>query len=266
MPEESRFAEADLQPLFRPKIRHFQPLKNGRDQFGNRVFSAHKKGLYTPGYMDREGVKYKAALLISTEGEQFIKENPGILNDIDRGISAINNWESSIVLSEKPERSMHKIWSEYNRRLARLRLGRNEYLLKWLDQEGLTDRYRAYQPFINEMLQIQDLQKKFAKELLRKDVNVVLPTYFFASGFLVCKSYEPGEPPSPTPEILERIDKALSIVMEYVWEQTEVKGSVWGNVHFDTHDWIVGKTIRTDNFILRPDNKLAWIDPFTYFK
>ncbi len=266
MPEETRFADKDLQLLFRPKFKHFKPINNGRDQFGNRLFSARKQGLYAPGYVDREGKQYKAVLLISPEGEKLIKHNPGILNDIDRGVTAINNWESSIVLSENPKRSLSKIWSEYNNRLARLQLGENEYLLKWLNQEKLVDKYLAYQPFINEMLQVQEVQKKFGEELLREDVNVILPTYFFASGFLLCKTYESGKPASPEPKILERIDKALYIVMEYVWKQTEVKGSLWENVHFDTQDWITGTMVRTNNFILRPDNKLAWVDPFTYFK
>lgn len=264
MPEESRFAEADLKPLFRPKIEHFKPLKNGRDQFGNRAFSAHRQGLYAPGYFDKEGRKYKAALLTSPEGERLIKDNPGILNDIDRGISSINNGESDISLAKQPSKYIHKLWNEANPNMAVLNIKGNKYLLKWLSQEKLIDKYRAYQPFINEMLQVQHLQKNFAEKLLREDINVILPTYFFASGFLLCKSYEPGHPPSATPEVVKRIDKAIDIVWPYVNKQREVKGSLWENVYFDTADWLTGRQIRTNNFILRPDNKLAWIDPFAH--
>ena len=267
MAEATRFADKDLQLLFRPKFKHFKPTNNGHDQFGNRLFSARREGLYAPTYIDREGKKYKAALLISSEGEKLIKENGGILNDIDQGILAINHSEWEVYPSKKhPERSLHKIWTEAHTHLARLRIEKNEYLLKWLDQEKLAEQLYAYQPFINEMLQMQDLQKRFGEQLLQKDINVILPTYFFASGFLVCKSYEPGEPPSATPEIVKRIDKAMETVMQYVWKQREIKGSLWENVHFDTADWFTGRMIRTNNFILRPDNKLAWIDVFAYFK
>lgn len=268
MSEVGSVAE-ELQLLFRPKIQHFVPLEDGRDQFGNRVFSTRKEGLHAPGYLDKEGGKHLATLLVSPEGERFIKDNPGLLGNIDHGIAAINTGKFDLDFQSEPDGSMHKIFkSTAGAKLAELRLGRThkKYFLKWLKQKDLLDKSHGYQPLINEMLQVQEIKKAFSGKLLQKDINIVLPTYLFASGFFLCRDYEAGYPPSPTPEIVERINKAIKVLWNYVYARSDTKGSLWKNITFDTADFLIGRHIRTDNFILRPapDNTLVWIDPFAH--
>lgn len=74
-----------------PVLEHFVPIVNEgvniqRDRFGNRIFKSPSFSYY-----DRDGRETKAGLLISPEGEEFIKVNKGILNDIARGLKDLNS-------------------------------------------------------------------------------------------------------------------------------------------------------------------------------
>ncbi len=52
-----------------------------RDRFGNRAFASSELA-----YRDREGKETKSALLVSQAGERFLKENSGILHELDRAL------------------------------------------------------------------------------------------------------------------------------------------------------------------------------------
>lgn len=72
-------------------LEHFVPIVNEgvsiqRDRFGNRIFKSPSFSYY-----DREGRETKAALLISPEGEEFIKANRSILKDIARGLKDLDS-------------------------------------------------------------------------------------------------------------------------------------------------------------------------------
>ena len=147
-----------------PLLRHFIPVteagaKIPRDRFGNRVIASQASS-----YFDREGTETKAGLLMSIEGEEFIKSNRGILSDIDKGVHTIIQGEkegssgSSVNLDHggnltvfspdtSPKQSKHFI----------LDLKGEKYLVKIKNREQNYDDSDITQPFVNEMLQGQSI-------------------------------------------------------------------------------------------------------------
>lgn len=249
-------------------LQHFLPLKvpEGsrqipRDRFGNRIFSSANKS-----YLDRKGEPTKAALLVSPAGELFIKENPGILNDIDRGIveltdtGQLGTYWTSIYLGKE-------------RKMQRLLNGRGSqslvYLLKTADKKYVVKKKNPQarlhedvsQPYINEMLQTQALATDLKQELTT--AGVAMATHFFASGQVSCAQFEEGQHPKPE-YLKEKTNDLIGEVQNYIRSQTS---DLWENIDQDAKVYDYSPTrivFRTDNFIQKPDGTLVWIDPFLY--
>ena len=78
LPDE-QFGSSKLIKEPKAKILHFKPNpETGRDKFGNRIFTSPEFA-----YQDREHHLNKAGLLVSQEGEVFIKSHPGLLKNLD---------------------------------------------------------------------------------------------------------------------------------------------------------------------------------------
>lgn len=71
-------------------LKHFHPPTDSseRDRFSNRIFFSRDRA-----NIGQNKEEVKAALLVSPEGEAFIKENRGILNLIDKGLTLLHNTE-----------------------------------------------------------------------------------------------------------------------------------------------------------------------------
>lgn len=125
-------------------------------------------------------------------------------------------------------------------------------------------KHNYTQPYINEMLQLQEMGAEL-RELMDKN-NVVLPEFLFVSSEVSCVKFEEGKmivQYGVYAGIINRLDSNgfSEKVIEYVKEKNR-KESLWSNIQIDTRKR--GK-LKYDNFILRDDHKLAWIDPLLYF-
>lgn len=257
---EPRFASRELKTYLNPPIRHFLPVSGGRDRYGNRIFSSRNLPgllgrLRRPGYLDSEGHKTRAALLVSVEGERLIRENPGILNGIDEGLTKL---QSGVEVVELGENQTLKSFSRGAQSfVSLLEIGNRKWVIKTRRKKS----DNVSQPFINEMLQIQALQKDLGPELAK--INVELPTYLFASGQMLCRSFAEGTHPSVNDaDFTEKWGMLNDLIRDYVEKRLIERDHLWSGIILDF--LTVDGFRKTNNFIKKPDGILACID-MVYF-
>ncbi|MBP6884080.1 MAG: hypothetical protein KBC06_02515 [Candidatus Pacebacteria bacterium] len=234
-----------------PKVEHFHPVKDGRDRFGNRIF-------YSPelAYDDRDGQRTKAALLVSKEGEEFIKTNKGILKDIAQGLATIET--SGKVQPERRAdlsqgRTLDFITQGGQSRFYMLKVDGKKYAIK----THHTPRVELLdQPYINEMLQTQSMAVDLKEKLAA--LKVRFSTFLFASGQVSCTLYEEGHRPDENASAT--LAALVDIAEEYTFERSE--DPLWHNINIDGLDLSFSTDTDGRNFKQKPDGSLVWVDPF----
>ncbi len=261
MNETRRFTNNEIQYMPHPQVRHFLRLDGYKDRFENRIFPAEKHGILTPGYYDREGRQTQAAILISPDGDRFIKRNPGILHSIEKGLKEIVKGADDVELDRG--RKMSRLTGVFSVQslLSTLSINNDKYFIK-IHAPSLPPRDNLSQPFINEMLEVQAIQTDLREALTK--ISITFPTYYFASGQVLCRGYENGLAPSPTEDILKRIFNLSRVVNYYIGDEDTDKKSLWHNIELDLLDGFLMNAIRCENFIERSDGLLSWIDPFLH--
>lgn len=256
IPAPNRFGEGSLfKGTARLKHAEIDPVTR-RDKFGNRVFSSADRY-----YVDREGDKTKAALLVSPEGQRFLQKNPQLLSQIDQGLLAL---EHTFKQGRRAETiDAHDLGNGGSLKKLDVISGQSNIYILSLDQDKYVLKTRrpgadADQPYVNEMLQVQEIQAELGDVF--RFAGVVLPEFLFASGQIACRKYVEGKPPS-LHELRLQIGSFNPKVEEYLRIQRWAKNPLWKNVHTD----LFGHNgLRTNNFIREPQGKLHWIDPFAY--
>jgi len=250
-------------------IQHFVPLETPegttpRDRFGNRIFSSANKS-----YFDRQGHETKAAMLVSSNGEAFIKKNPGILNDIDRGINELTYalkpdslWKTIEEIDLGRERKMKKLPNGQGGQslVYLLEVGDEKYVVKKKVSQR-RESESVSQPYINEMLQTQAIEHDLQREL--HEAGIEMPTYQFASGQVSCAEFVEGLYPSEE-YLHKKIADLLPKIESYISGQ---EAPLWKNIQLDAkYTDVAPRTImyKTDNFIQKKDRTIVWIDPFLY--
>lgn len=307
-------------------IRHFKPLEGGRDRFGNRFFKSPELA-----FTDREGEKSKAGLLLSKTGEEFIKNNPGILRKLEEGLIELEKtadvseeerekrfererkrggWDMSrkrSIVERVVPADIMEIFSDLYRGVTR-NLGdqvrhikdKAEEKMRVLDiGEGATLSYlfegaqsRVYvldikgdryiikvkrgdisddalrehyaQPYINEMLQLQEMRTDL-HDLMEQN-HVSLPEFLFTSSEVSCVKFEEGKmvlQHGDYGELIHQLDRKgfNKKVVEYVGEKRRTE-PLWSNIIVDREK---NDQLKYDNFIFKPDGHLVWIDPLLYY-
>jgi hypothetical protein len=245
-----------------PLLSHFIPTSESggqRDRFGNRIITSQKMA-----YKDREGNETRAGLLVSIEGERFIKENKGILDDIDRGLRE---------LKFGAEGSPEKLDLGNGRVLEFLGVGgqSNIFILEINSKKFLVKKrssregfIRPEQPYVNEMLQTQSLATDLKQEF--EGLGVELPTFLFASGQIAVREFVEGE--MPRLREYEKLGQTLEpTVSDYIEKQKNENNMLWNNVNLDMFVYLPGRKLydlNNDNWIKKQDGKLVSIDPFAY--
>lgn len=258
-------------------LRHFIPLIEQkavkRDRFGNRMISSTSKAYY-----DREGVETKASMLISPDGEKFIKKNNGILNDIDEGLKKLN-WETNdttriVELGSGRRMGYLKAVGYFSGKPRQIRGGSQSeiYLLevdseKFLIKKTTTDnRQKVNQPYINEMLQSQALATDLKSEF--DEVRAEMPKFLFATGQVACRKFEEGTEIEYN-EFDSGIQKLAPKITQYIKEQQQKGVTLWNNIKqdiytsFPPHSTIIPQL---NSWIKKADGKFVCIDPFFYDK
>ena len=253
-----RFASDILFASTDAELKHFQPVDGIRDRFGNRIFTSNDLA-----YRDREGDQVKAALLVSQEGERFIKNHPGILNKIGE---AICKWGEHV----KDGRIGNQLQIDLDTKLTYLGGGSqshahllqigNEYIVVKTRsaRADLIDRTGLTQPYINEMLQTQSIAKDLKIGLA--EIGIGFPRFLFASGQVSCVRFEQGHEPSE-----KRINKVkndlFNLIENYIKRRRE--NDLWKNIYADMVAFGTNKP-RVDDIIEKNDGGLVFIDPFIY--
>lgn len=250
---------------------YFHPIENGRNRFGNRIFRSPELA-YLSG---REKIPTKAALLISPAGDSFIKNNKGILSDIDKGLRQL---EPNVLAffsrqrnaEAKPielgnGRRMSYLTSGAQSHVFLLEVDQGKYVVK-IRNTRTPEWFSVFQPYINEVLQVQSLQADLGNEFAK--LGIALPTYLFASGQIECIKFEEGE--HPTRQEVGRIGNRLrDITYDYIDKEIQAGNKLWNNVKVDVKNTpqykVFGKTsTMTNNMIRNSEGKLVWIDMLIY--
>ncbi|HAU66624.1 MAG: hypothetical protein UT30_C0011G0049 [Candidatus Uhrbacteria bacterium GW2011_GWF2_39_13] len=230
--------------------------KKQRDRFGNRVFTSPELA-----YRDREGKETKSSLLVSEVGEQFLKENSGILKNLDRALQELSpTFEDRHLVIPKKRldlgrgRSLEYLGQGAQSVVYKLQVNERIYIIKIHLSYS-----KVHQPYINEMLQIQSLQLDL-KDSFQK-LGVEFPQFLFASGQMTCVEFVPKE--ATFSEDFESTYYAAATISEdYIEEQKRKGVELWNYVDIDkVHPQGVPKT----NFRERDDGSVVWIDPVAYF-
>lgn len=249
---------------------YFHPTENGKDRFGNRIFKSPELA-YLSG---REKTPTKAALLISSAGNNFIQNNNGILSDIDKGLIQLGPSVLSLSFGQKNVeinpvelgngRKMSYLASGAQSHVFLLEANQEKYIVKMRNPK-LPELFSIFQPYINAMLQVQSVQADIGDELSK--LGVVLPTYLFASGQVVCIKFEEGKHPVKK-EVDGIKDQLRDITYEYINKEMRAENKLWNNVKVDLKNIphrVFGKTSNlTTNMIKNSEGKLVWIDMFKY--
>jgi len=296
-----RFAQEELHHDPDAPLRNFVPVPTPegeipRDRFGNRVFTSTfnlppnpsdlDRRLYAnsnKAYLDRQGEETKAAILVSLEGEEFLRDNSGILNDLDSGLLRLTQGEQTRyepiilahggILTELDTTGRGSLSNIY---VLETKNGR-KYIIKAHRNPDWRDR--PSQTYINEMLQTQAIATDLKSEF--DYANMELPTFLFASGFISCTEYVEGERPTydelsrlfnstridySRPKGQRRVSSVNRIVLNYILSNRD--NPLWNNIYPDSHgrSMFGSSAINRDNFIKRfTDGRIVWIDPFAYF-
>ncbi len=253
-----RFLVDELSKGVDAEILHFEPVSGGRDRFGNRVFSSELS------YRDADRRDVKSALLVSRQGEDFIRQNPGILSDLDRGMNALVSemktmkfkffGASKLEIDLAKNRHLSLLGGGNQSQVFVLEVSNKKFAIK--TPVSLSAKYAMYsQPYINEMLQIQTIQESLGPEL--EKANVYLPEPFFASGHISCTNYVDGDTGIMDSKTRERVVGACDKVLNFVETKRRSGDPLWKNVDVD---WIGGDRPPLINMIQRGE-KIFWVDP-----
>jgi hypothetical protein len=258
-----RFLEGQLKEDRSASLPNFKPEKNGRDMFGNRIFTS------SLGYQDANEQVTRAALLVSEKGQIFLKNNPGILDDVDRGIRVlaeemeglgdhyVNEYKFRVMLSKG--RRLTRAGGGNQSEVFLLENGSEKYIVK--APKSLSSRFTRYsQPYINEMLQTQAIQEGLRSEA--SEAGVFIPDFLFASGHISCVEFIEGKK-----EIEEADRSKLIVFFKNVTDFVNIKrwsgDPLWKGVDSDIP--LSEDAIPISNLI-KVGTKYAWIDPVFHVK
>lgn len=243
LPHTLKTGEAD--------IKHFIPVNGLEDRFGNRIFRSSRLI-----YSDRSHDQVRAALLVSSAGREFIRSNPKILRDIDRGLTLVRR-DQPVEIS--PGRRLER-WKGGSQSWANLLTIDGQRFVVKTQSTGIAAGLYS-QPFINEMLQVQASQTDLGDKL--DQFRVEMPTFFFASGQVSCVEFVEGTE-AVEDDLRPFVNRLYRTVKNYVDDQEDAGNRLWEGVFIDLMKFYPITQIRANNFVKRPDVKLVWIDPFFF--
>lgn len=250
--EKARYAGHLLREGDSP-VAHFSAVDGVHDRFGNRIFTSPDLV-----YSVKNIFETRAALLVAPEGQQFIRENHGILREIESGLMELGpiRGKDGAEVTLGPNRSLQSWKSGLQSNVDVLTVDGQSFVLK-THRGGKPNTIS--QPFMNEMLQIQAVQTDLGSDL--RQLNVSLPRFLFASGQLSLQVFEEGS--EPQMEEVEDIAYELAGLMEnYVKTQREEDNPLWSKVNSDIVKFYPFETVRIDNFLKKEDGSFVLVDPF----
>ena len=242
------------------EVRHFEKeSEQNRDRFGNRLFLSENLA-----YLDRHENPTKAGILISGEGEDFLKKHSGILKKLDSCLADVDAKDFySVAIGDEIELKRYDHGGQSNVYL--LSCGEEKCIIKTHRPERETDSFdddertgvRIDQPYLNEMLQTQSFAKDLVDEL--RKLHVQMPVFLFASGQVSCTKFYLDSYQRIEENERQNLRELWDIAQSYIFEQQHQGNHLWEGVELDNPS---NYRIADRNFIKTEDGTLVWIDPF----
>lgn len=258
-----RYAQGQLHDAAGPQgFEHFYPLSDSeRDKFGNRIFSSKNKI-----FLDREGQELQASLLVSPDGDVLLKKYPGLLTKLEAGLRELEDLKlkERFLTKDKVDLpnlgTLETLVQGGQAKVYKLSLPKDSLAVKTILHYY---NNRVDQPFINEMLQMQELANEAGREL--NGQNIYLPKYYFASGQVLAREYVKGDRPQHA-ELLPVLKKGQIILQKFIEARQQNNNRLWENVHLDIRTknfsgWLT-EYFKQDNFVKTEDGKFFCIDLF----
>lgn len=250
-------------------LAYWSPLRreNGksanRDEFGNRLFLHPKLA-----YRDRSGATMRMGLLVTPQGQELLRARRRILPQLETALEHLHRPENypgeifslpaigkpTIPLNQRGDRTITYLTEGGQSIVYLLEAKGDKYVIELKNPRA--SRNGNYedptQPYVNEMLQVQSLQRDMGYVLSANGIETA--TYLFASPVVACQIYEEGR--YPTDREHDLIIKNISdAVLRYVKKKRDAGKPLWENVIAD---------MRLKNFLKKPDGTFVWFDCFSY--
>ncbi len=228
------------------------------DRFGNRM-----------GYFQEKDAAAKTDLLISREGEEFLKAHESALESLVAGLHDPALEETDTATNKYLDLGAGIKIAGFMRggqsMLYMVKIDEEYYILK--TKLNRADGLDVSQSYINEMLQTQSVEVDLKVELER--FEVVMPRVLFATQQMMFRKFEVGTRSGTLGSWnIKKRNEFTDIVSQYVKAQGEQNSSLWQNVQAD----VIGSNFpgtyafKNDAFIAREDGEMVWVDPFVYRK
>jgi len=245
------------------EVKHFT-REGQRDRFGNRLFTSRDLA-----YPDGSGERVKAGLLISSEGENFIKRQRGILKDISWGLSQIETPGKGTperFIDLGGGRTLEAITTGGQSNFYILSVNGEKYAIK-THAPPRKGHEEIHQPYVNEMLQSQTVALDLARDLAA--LKIRMPDFLFASGQVSCSRYEAdtGRQEVHMADLLDKLNNLEALMLPYIVKREDSGDPLWRNADVDIPTRLEDRMATVvQNFRIRSNGTLVWIDPFVYYR
>ena len=233
------------------QFEYFKPGADRTDTYGNVFLPA----LGDIAYLDRQGRHIKPGLLISPEGQAFMRSNRGVLKALDEALETFKPASPKMILSAGVTLEPLGIGSQSCVFLLETRGSGGRYVVKIPNPDSPE---KVDQPYAYEMLQTQQISKDLLRMMRIRALS--LSRFLLASGQVAITRFEEGVKPNRL-EIEERARPLKEAMDSYISFQNKMGNSLWENIKTDLEDRGV---LRLDNFKSKPDGEIVWVDPFYY--
>jgi hypothetical protein len=239
------------------------PELGQRDRFGNKLFVSRELA-----YLNGVGEKVKAGILVSPEGQKFIAENQGILKDIERALILLETNGESVFFEEIDLGNGRKFQAVKRGRQSNfyiLTINGKKYAIK-THTSPIAGIPEAHQPYINEMLQTQNLGEYLEREC--PDLRVKMSSFLFASGQVSCTKFEDDDKNYDALNMTMLKQLQFNAAFYIDAQKRHYRNKLWENVDLDFPPVGTPKLAVTalNNFRTKSDGTIIWIDPFIYHR
>ncbi len=271
----------------------FQIKEGIRNELGDRIFYFKDSS-----YKDRQQRELFTSLLISEPGEEVIKKRKGFLQGLNRAVIAIHHPDELLDLVKQRD-DIREISPEFHALADRIKVledvtrftqetpyqlpdsgrclyflaqgGESEVFVYQQDGEKYIVKYpRAlhethedlHQPYVNEMLQMQFLQRDLGPEM--EKMGVFFPEQYFSSPEALCVQFIEGRTPTEEELPIERTNSIYELVAKYLMQKkSNDPDGLWTNMYVDIYK---DKAQRLNNFSITNSGKIYLVDPLAYLE
>lgn len=144
------------------------------------------------GFLNLKGEVQPHALVISEKGSKVIRQNPGFLSEVDFALQRLVESETEAFglksTFESPKGSKFEFIGRGSQSFVyRLNYGDLDLVVKIFNHAANNDQKEVSQPYVNEMAQILEFNRKFGKEFAEIGVSINEP--LIASGLVTISPF-----------------------------------------------------------------------------